>query len=278
MIVQNPLVAAFADEVGKRYAPASPESFWTCEPLFRHLLDRQFAESVINESLRAMTGDPSHAGYGGDHAMLLACGNGWTLSLRLLARPRRYIHSSASHALVAPVSGQALLVDCYALPVGFRNAVFDPAQKLSRAGSLEVPPGELLELHADGLIHDYRIDTPLLILMLEAAPLDVLKWRFSKDTLHAWQFADADPLASDLKAAAWLAGRLAHQTSLKPLKALAGHGNPGVRWAALQGIGRLSRSEASKLLTQALDDPHPQVRRSAKLALERQNDITPAGR
>ena len=233
---------------------------------------------MINESLRAMTDDAGHDGNGGDNTMLLAHGSSWSLSLRLLARPRRYIHSLAAHALIAPVSGKTLLVDSYALPVGFRNAVFDPAQKLSRAGSLEVPPGELLEMHADGLIHDYRIDTPLLILLLEAAPLDVLKWRFSKDTLHAWQFADADPQASDLKAAAWLAGRLAHQNSLKPLKALTRHDNPGVRWAALQGIGRLSRSEAFKLLALALDDPHPQVRRSAKLALERQHDEPPARR
>lgn len=278
MKVQNPLVAAFAEQIGMRYEAARPESFWTCAPLFRHLLDPQFAESVINAALQAIVDDPNHVATADEQTMRLAQGSGWTLSLRLLTRPRRYIHTCPCHALVAPVSGRVLVVDRYELPAGYRNAVFDPAQKLSRAGSLEVLPGEWLELHADGPVHDCRVDAPLMILMLETAPVETLEWRFSKDSLHAWQYADADPQSTDLKTAAWLAGRLAHQTSLKPLKALAAHDNPGVRWAAIQGVGRLSRSEARKLLMLALDDPHPQLRRSAKLALDRSIHELPDGR
>ena len=277
MMANHPLVAAFAEQVGKRYAPDRPDSFWTCEPLFRHLLDRQFTESVINGTLQAMADDPGETGSGGGKAMVLARTPAWQLSLQLLTRPRRYLHGNVSYAFVAPVGDVALVVDRYELPAGFRNAVFDPAQKLSRGGSQDLPPGELLRLEVDGPIADFRIDRPLLILSLETAPLTALEWRFSRDTLHAWQYADADPQISDLKAAAWLAGRLAHQTSLKPLKALASHDNPGVRWAALQGIGRLSRSEAARLLTEALADPHPQVRRAARLALERNGSDSAVG-
>lgn len=271
MIGQNSLVTAFAEEVGKRYLPAHPASFWACEPLFRHLLDPQFAESVINHALRAMVDDPCHTGAGGGHALVLAQTPAWHLTLHLLVQPRRYLHGNASDALVAPLSGQPLAVDLYQLPSGFRNAVFDPGCKLDRAGSRTIASGDLLALQADGLIHDYRIDAPLLLLIFETAPRAVLEWRFSRDTLHAWQFVEADRQISDLKAAAWLAGRLAHQTSLKPLKALTRHEDPGVRWAALQSIGRLSRSEVRKLLAKALDDPHPTVRRAAKQALERGN-------
>ncbi|MBA4284798.1 MAG: hypothetical protein C0434_04630 [Xanthomonadaceae bacterium] len=276
MIGQNTLVAAFAEEVGKRYLPARPASFWACEPLFRHLLDPQFAEAVINDALRAMVDDPRQTGNGGDNVMVLARTPHWHLALHLLVRSRRYIHSNASDALVAPVSGRTLEADLYELPAGFRNAVFDPGCKLVRIGARTVPPGDLLALRADGVIHDYRIESPLLLLVFETAPAAVLEWRFSRETLHAWQFVEADRQVSDLKAAAWLAGRLAHQTSLKPLKALSRHEDPGVRWAALQSIGRLSRSEVRKLLARALDDPHPLVRRAAKQALERGN-LPPRG-
>jgi len=270
MMVRNPLVDAFADAVGKRYVPADPESFWACEPLFRHLLDPQFPEALINTALRTFSEDHAQSGGHRRHLLLLAQTPAWTLSLRLLAKPRRYIHSATGHSLLAPVSGVPLLVDRYDLPADFRDAVFDPAQKLSFAGPAVVAPGELLPVRAGGPIFDYRIEQPLLVLMLETAPLGVLEWRFSKDSLYAWQYTDADPQVSDLKAAAWLAGRLAHQTSLKPLKALTTHANPGVRLAALHNIGRLSRSEAHRLLVRALDDPHPQVRRSAKQSLDRE--------
>ncbi|MCX7070416.1 MAG: HEAT repeat domain-containing protein [Gammaproteobacteria bacterium] len=272
MIGKNTLVTAFAEQVDKRYQPGQPASFWDCEPLFRHLLDPQFAESVINDALRDMVDDPRRTGNGGNQAMSLARTPHWNLALHLLTRPRRYLHSNASHALAAPMGGQMLETERYQLPAGFRNEVFDPSCKLERAGSRTVPPGHVLALHADGVIHDYRIATPMLLLIFETAPIAVLEWRFSRDTLHAWQFVEADREVSDLKAAAWLAGRLAHQTSLKPLKALTGHGDPGVRWAALQSIGRLSRSEVRKLLAQALDDPHPLVRRAARQALERGDD------
>ncbi len=269
MTRQNTRVAAFAEQVGKRYLPARPASFWACEPLFRQLLDPQFAESVINYGLRAMVDDPRQTGNGGGQTMLLAQTPTWHLALHLLVRPRRYLHSNAGHALVAPLRGRTLTADLYELPAGFRNAVFDPGCKLERIGSQAVPAGDLLALRADGVIHDYRIDAPLLLLIFETAPLAVLEWQFSRETLHAWQFVAADRQVSDLKAAAWLAGRLAHQTSLKPLKALTRHKDPGVRWAALQSIGRLSRSEVRKLLAKALDDPHPLVRRAARQALDR---------
>ncbi len=269
MIVQNPLVAAFAAQVGKRYSPAWADTFWTCEPLFRLLLDPQVAEAVINERLQALVDDPAAVGSSGGPTLQLAQGAAWTLSLRLLTQARRYLHSTVRDTLVAPIGSLPLRLDRYQLPDGFRDAVFDPAQRLSRAGSISVAPGELLRMPVAGLVFDYRIEAPLLILMLESAPQALLEWRFSRDSLHAWQCTDADPDTTDLKAAAWLAGRLAHHTSLKPLQALAAHPNPGVRGAALQNIGRLSRSLARKLLNAALDDPHPQVRLSARQALDR---------
>lgn len=266
----NPVLAAFAEAVGKRYAPRDPASFWACEPLFRSIADPQFAEAVLNDGLRALAGDPAFARRWCGGTLKLATGrdDAWQLSLRLVETPRRYLHSVVRHALVAAVNGRYLRGDRYLLPPGFQNAVFDPTQKLVPDGRFEMAPGEVLPVHADLAVFDPQIETPVLLLMLETAPVTVLEWRFSRDTLHAWESVDGDPFATDLKLAAWLCGRLAHQSSLGPMKALATHADPGVRWAALQQLPRLSRVDARRLLEAAQADPHPVVRRSARQLLE----------
>lgn len=278
-IVQHPLVAAFAEAVGKRCPPSSRDcsAFWDCEPLFRHLADQQFAEAVLNDGLRALAEDPAALRQWGGGRRVLASGrdDSWLLSLRLIDQPRRYLHSVVRHALIAPVNGRALSGDRYTLPATFQNSVFDPSQKLILDGRFEIAAGEVLRVEADRAVFDPQIEAPVLVLMFETAPIAVLEWRFSRDTLHAWACIDGDPVATDLKLAAWLCGRLAHQTSLAPIKALARHADPGVRWAALQNLGRLSRAESRKLLTAALDDPHPVVRRSVRQLLDQETPVDP---
>jgi len=41
-----------------------------------------------------------------------------------------------------------------------------------------------------------------------------------------------------------------------------------VRWAAIQNLGRLSRSEALIKIREAVNDPHPHVRRAAQKTLD----------
>lgn len=266
----HPLLAAFADAVGKRYQVRDLSTFWACEPLFRHIADPQFAEAVLNDGLRALIDDPAAARRWKGNTLSLVSGrdDSWQLGLRLVETPRRYLHSVVRHALVAAVNGRPLHGDRYRLPPGFQNAVFDPAQKLVPDGRFELAPGDVLRVEADRAVFDPQIDSPVLLLTLETAPVTVLEWQFSRDTLHAWTSVDGDPVATDLKLAAWLCGRLAHQSSLVPMKALAAHADPGVRWAALQHLPRLSRVDARRLLEAAEADPHPVVRRSARQLLE----------
>lgn len=277
---QNPLVAAFANAVGARCASRDPAAVWDCEALFRHLANQQFAETVLNDGLRALVDSPVTPSEWSGGRLTLASGrdDSWRLSLRLIDRPRRYLHGVVRHALLAPVNGRPLAGDRYALPPGFQNAVFDPSQRLIPDGRFRIAAGEVLRIEADRAVFDPQIDSPVLVLMLESAPVSVLEWHFSRDTLHAWACRDGDPVATDLKLAAWLCGRFAHQTSLAPVKALVRHADPGVRWAALQSLGRFSRADAHKLLTAALDDPHPVVRRSAKQLLEQDARLDPRDR
>lgn len=268
MTAQNPLMAAFAEQVRKRYSPDKPETFWSCEPLFRHLADPAFAERVINDTLRALSIDPHHCGDWSNKQIVLAREADWTLSLQQIDAPRRYIHSSPSHLLVAPIGGLPLRGDLYDLPPGYDNAVFDPSLKLEHAGSFTLTDSTVMAIRADRRAVDFRIERPLLLLKLATAPVQTLEWLFSKETLHPWQANDADTSMTNLRVGAYVLGRLAHQSSLEPIRSLTTHANPNVRWAAIQNLGRLSRVEAQKLLRVALDDPHPHVRHAAKQAIE----------
>ena len=272
MIVPMPMIAAFAEHVRERYKPDRPESFWACTPLFRRLADPSFAGQMINHTLHALSCDPSHIGHWASdwsaRQIVLVREPGWTLSLQLIDKPRRYIHSSPSHLLITALSGLPLSGELYDLPPGYDNAVFDPSLKLVPAGPFKLAAGEILAIDADCHVADFRVERPMMLLKLATAPVQTLEWLFSKGTLHPWQANDADAAMTNLRVGAYVLGRLAHQSSLEPIKALTAHANQNVRWAAIQSLGRLSRVEAQKVLRAALDDPHPTVRHAAKQVID----------
>lgn len=268
MSLDNPLMAAFAEQMRKRYLPEQPDSFWSCEPLFRHLADPSFSEQMINDSLRQLTLDPVHTGDWTGQQVVLARRPSWILTLHRIVTPFRYIHSSPSNLLVASLGGLPLAGDLYDLPSAYNSAVFDPSLRLDHAGSFMLNDREVLAIRADRHAVDLRVDRPLTLLRLASAPLQPFEWLFSKETLHPWQAKDAEAAMTNLRISAHVLGRLAHQSSLEPVKALTGHPNPNVRMAALHSLGRISRVDARKALQAALDDPHPGLRRLAKQALD----------
>lgn len=268
MSESNRLITVFAEQVRTRFQPDRLESFWDCELLFRKLADPGFVEAVLVAQLKALVADPNHVGDWPPKQIMLHRGAGFALSLAVFDTPRRYIHSTPFLGLYAPIGGRPLVVDRFRLPAGYDNAVFDPSLKLERDAGLTVAPSEVLRLQSQQFAYDFQIGEPQLVLKLTTAPFQMLEWLFSKETLHPWQANDADLSSTQLRVGAYLLGRLAHQSSLAPLQDLAGHANPNVRWAAIQSIGRLSRSEALKRLKVALDDPHPHIRRAAKKSLD----------
>lgn len=276
MITQLPMIAAFAEHVRERYEPSRPESFWACAPLFRRLADPALAGQMINHTLRMLDCSPPQAGDWSGRQIVLVNEPTWSLSLQLIDAPRRYIHSSPSDLLITPLSGLPLNGELYGLPASYDNAVFDPSLKLEAAGPFALGAGEVLEVHAGRHAVDFRIDRPLMLLKLATAPVQTLEWLFSKGTLHPWQANDADAAMTNLRVGAYVLGRLAHQSSLEPVKTLTGHANQNVRWAAIQSLGRLSRVEAQKVLREALHDPHPSVRHAARQVIDEAE--RPAGR
>ncbi|MES2683268.1 MAG: HEAT repeat domain-containing protein [Pseudomonadota bacterium] len=241
--------------------------FWEAEKPLRVLLASGHLQQAFNEELRRLLADPCYFSDWRPSEWVLHRGNGFSLAVSVFDAPRRFIHALPFHALYAPLVGESLAYQRYRLPAAYNNAVFDPGLALEPAGSEVVKSGEVLALHTAEYAYDFVLPKPVVVLKLSTAPIRPLEWLFQKETLKSWQANDADLSSTQLRVAADVLGKFAHQSSLEPLKLLTTHPHHAVRWTAIQNLGRLNRSEALAKLQIACSDPHPHIQRAAKKTL-----------
>jgi len=269
MDLQNRL-DAFGALVDATFDPDDISTLFRCDNAFGDLARSHLVTDFINRELSALRDDPLYIGKWQSHQIVLHQGGGYALTLSLSERARRYVHTSPHLALLCPVGGAISLgYDIFELPPEYRNDLFDPTIRLQRVGSGTLERGEVRSLNAQRYVYDLRIEKPVLLLRLSTSPFQTMEWLFNRESLYAWQANDAEVNSTQARVAAYLLGRLAHQSSLEPLKHLTRHPHHAVRWSAIQAIGRLSRSEAVGALQAALDDPHPHIRRAAESALKK---------
>jgi len=263
---EDPL-ARFVAAVQPCIDRTAPERFWQAEEAFRSFLGSGYLQGALNAALRALAADPCHLGDWRHNEWMLHRGRGFALAVSLFDQPRRYIHALPFYALYAPVAAEPLSYDRYRLPQSYHNPVFDPGLKLTRVDGGTIKAGEVLALHTREYAYDFHLPKPVLVLKLSTAPIQPLEWLFQKDTLQSWQANDADLTSTQLRVAADVLGKFAHQSSLEPLKLLTGHPHHAVRWTAIQNLGRLNRSEALLKLQAACNDQHPHIQRAARKTL-----------
>lgn len=264
----NEQVTRFVKHVENGFVRDAVETFWALETEFRDLVRSGFVQDVFNDELRQIAANPDYVGEWRPGQLLIHRGRGYALAVSLFEKTRQYIHTAPFYAMYAPVGGESLRYEAYKLPQGYQNSVFDPSLRLERAWSGSTPPGDVLLLRSDSYAYDFIIERPQLVLKFTTAPFHTLEWLFKKDDLHAWQAGDSEINSTQLRVAAYILGKLAHQSSIEPLSQLSSHPHHAVRWAAIQSLGRLSRTAALEKLEQASADPHPHVRRAANKTLQ----------
>lgn len=267
IVSPNQRLADFVRDIESLYKAAEPETFWLCEDAVRRLAAGTALADWIKQELRSLISDPQHVGDWSAAEAVLHRGNGWTLSVSILDAPRRFIHVLPFLAIYAPIDAE-LTGTRYRLPDTFRNDVFDPSMRLEPAGVVTARPAETVRLETARYAYDFNVPSPLPFLRFATTPIRPLEWLFSKSTLQAWQANDAEVSFTQLRVAAYVLGKIAHQSSVEPLRDLAKHPHHAVRWAAIQNLGRLSRTEALAKIREAVNDPHPHVRRAAQKTLD----------
>jgi hypothetical protein len=260
-------LADFVREIESRYNTADIDTFWHCAEPIQRLVGGGALSQWMNEQLRSLIKDRQHLGDWGATEAVLHRGKGWTASVAVFDTPRRFIHALPFLAFYVPLDS-GLSGDRYSLPNGFRNDVFDPSLRLELAGPVRVERNEPLRLETARYVYDFHIPRPLPVLRFVTSALRPLEWLFSKNTLQAWQANDAELNSTQLRVAAFVLGKIAHHSSIAPLRRLGTHPHHAVRWSAIQNLGRLSRTEALVKIREAVNDPHPHVRRAAQKTLD----------
>jgi hypothetical protein len=269
------LLRRFVEQVEQRFRPEAVESFWQLQDAFRQLLRDGTLRGLLDNELQRLLDNPNYMGNWRPGQMMLHRGRGHALSIWLFEQPRRYIHTTPFYGMYAPLGRESLYYDIYRLPAHYRNAQFDPSVRLEYAGSGITAPGGILLLQSDQYVYDFKIEQPLPVAKFTTASYQTLEWLFDRDSLLACQANDSELVSTQLRVSAYILGRLADASSLDALQALSSHGHHAVRWAAVQNIARLDRGAAVEGLRQALEDPHPHVRRAAAGSLQRlQSTIT----
>lgn len=246
----------------------APEAFWEAEPALRTLIGGGYVSEALNRELAQLVSEPAHFGSWRPSEWLLHRGPGYALSVARFEQTRRFIHALPFYAFLSPLGGSELHHLRYRLPAEYNNPVFAPGLSLQPDGEHRCRTGELLALHSDRYAYDFQLPRPVLVVKLSTSPIRPLEWLFSRDQLQSWQANDADLSSTQLRVAADVLGKFAHQSSLPSLKLLTTHPHHSVRWAAIQSLGRLSRSEAIQQLQLALQDRHPHIRRAAQKTLD----------
>lgn len=258
----------FIADCEQRLQAEEPASFWECESAFRELADSGIVVDQVNRQLQRCKQEPGYLGQWLRDELLLHRGR-FVVTVILQRAPRRFLHCLPRYAMYAPLQSQSIRYDRFDLPPGFNREVFDPTVRLMPSGNHSLESGDVLLLDTDRHVYDLRHAEPVLMLAFLSSPIRSQEWLFSRDTLQAMQVNDADLSFTQLRVAADMLGKFAHQSSLPALKRLATHPHHAVRWAAIQNLGRVSRGEAIKALQAASDDPHPHVQRAARKTLER---------
>jgi hypothetical protein len=257
----------FIQDVHSQYSTIEARTFWGCESLVKRFLAEGVAGRWLSDQLRRVADLGSDTVAWQAKEAQVHRGEGWLLSLAILDTPLRFIHLAPYLAFYAPLKG-GLTVDRYKLPAGFRNDVFDPNVRLEQPERITVSTGEILRLDSTEFAYDFQISEPAPVVRFTSRHIHPLEWLFSKTTLQAWQANDADLHFTQLRVAAQVLGKIAHQSSLEPLLKLSSHAHHAVRWAAIQNLGRISRTAAVSRVREATSDSHPHVRRAAEKTLQ----------
>ena len=267
MSIGIPEVESFVEQVDRRYSRHRPETLWGLEDELRALAVAGLESRIVNAYLRKMGEAPNDKGDWLANQLILHRGAGYTFSIWLFTETRQYAHTQAGLALFAPLSDAPLHCVAYELPPEYRNELFDPRIQLQEVEQFHLSRGDVLRAGGDRRVHDFRITAPVATLKLVTEAQQPMEWLFNKSTGFAWQANDSELTATQLRVAAYVLGRLAEPSSTEVLERLSEHPHHAVRWAAIQGLGRINRSTAIKCLKRATLDSHPHIQRAAARTL-----------
>lgn len=181
------------------------------------------------------------------------------------------IHSAPIRFVERNLSDGPIDFATYSLPDGFREDEFDPAVRLVPLGTRSGVEHAMIVKDLREVIDFTMVATLPRISLRIAFPLEGrYEWSFSRDTLAAVSYTSLSLAASGMADMLDLLSSMRSPQTGSVVAELRRHPEHFVRWKAIQTMGRIDRSRGLAMVREALDDPHPGIRRAAKETLARE--------
>lgn len=200
------------------------------------------------------------------HGLLLLTGKGWSMHLSRYISSSSGIYTLAQHACIGVAAG-GMTLSTYATGESFRNAHFDPEQRVSFNREIALGVGQVEAMHAADTAFKVDVATPTIVVLLLSESAADLQWRFDPDTLRAESCISARLADSELIGIGRTMAAMNAEQAPEVLLELSRHPRHFVRWSAIQHLAQVDRAAALDRLREALDDEHDDIRTAAASTL-----------
>lgn len=252
------------------------QAFSALAPAFARLVASPFLETLLHAQV-------DHCVHGGGELVQAATGNsarlplpnGMQIDLLLIDRDeqRDELIGYPADALIAMRAADPnarLTLARYRHGPGYRNHVFDVAERLEPVGEEVLGPGDVARVRAGSEV--FRLagaSAPLVFVILQSRPRFTFAWQYDPRTLAPEVAVCPDSAAYRLFYAARLLRDVDGPGRSAALDRIARHPVHFVRWAAIQALCATDPARGLEKLDAAQADPHPRIAAAARAALAR---------
>lgn len=247
--------------------------FLSLSPDFDSLLVNDGAwRSLMNNALDSVIDGKSAPEIQASRLILLAGAGQFTMTtgpleigVQTLSIPENssFLANAGCHLMVGFLSDKPVRTLHYRMPAGSSFDIFDPNIELEIINDFMLEPRTRFTVCGKTEVAEFKVTDESCALIAGSAWVTSQIWSFSQDDLRPRGASMTSLSSSILIAMLAEIARADFSDAADAVKALYGHPDHNVRWAAVRCLGALGSQAAHDLLHEAVNDPHPHIRRAA---------------
>lgn len=254
---------------------ADPEVFFRTSELFGDIVKSRIYQEQLNSILQSVLNRDVLTNAELTTGTFVTLHTSDTSSWIIMEHKRRsqFLYMAPVHALQSPIFGPGYSVDRYRMTHQFGSMEIDKDTSLEYLGRDHVPCESVFKKSARGEVVDVILDDQSnernFSLRVSSQALAPFQVNFDRQTKRTFGLTPVDIMASNLTTIFDLLTDIGDPRSIEHLAPFVEHNLHFVRWRAMRAIFGIDEVEGLRLLEQACNDEHAQVRQAAESTLER---------
>lgn len=236
--------------------------------LLKSFLDGSDVTEVINELLTSYLGTNTQMKGRLDGESFLVLGNEqFALTLKYVTKRSDLLHTSGIDRFTVFKSPAPVTIEKYRILGNFDPDVFDPNATLELVSNSVSDGSCVYQERLEPLVYDWYSSAPMVVAQLVRYPASTQLWFFHSGTRRAAFPVLSSTTLSSFVLLSGMISALCEKRAMPLLEEIAANDSHVVRWAAIQGIGRLDGDAGIAYLKRSLTDKHPHISAAAAKAL-----------